>query len=154
MFDILVYLFENYYTPQSCPEADVLARRLAAAGFEREDIHDALGWLYGLATSTEQCVELAARPAGQSCRIYTDDEYQLLGSEAVGFLSFLENSGALPAPIREIVVERVWALDERPIGLDRLKTIVLMVLWSQEAEVDHLILEELLSAQEDPRPLH
>ncbi|HTJ98800.1 MAG TPA: DUF494 family protein, partial [Bordetella sp.] len=47
MFDILVYLFENYYTPQACPAADVLAKRLAAAGFEHEDIDDALGWLYG-----------------------------------------------------------------------------------------------------------
>ena len=28
--------------------------------------------------------------------------------------------------------------------LDRIKVIALMVLWSQEAEVDHLILEELL----------
>jgi Smg protein len=33
MFDILVYLFENYYTPEACPSAEVLAKRLAAAGF-------------------------------------------------------------------------------------------------------------------------
>ena len=34
MFDILVYLFENYYTPEACPSAEVLAKRLAAAGFD------------------------------------------------------------------------------------------------------------------------
>ena len=34
MFDVLVYLFRNYYTPQACPTADVLAKRLVAAGFE------------------------------------------------------------------------------------------------------------------------
>ena len=42
MFDILVYLFKNYYTPQACPTADVLAKRLAAAGFEYDDIGAAL----------------------------------------------------------------------------------------------------------------
>ena len=42
MFDILVYLFENYYTPEACPSAEVLAKRLAAAGFEHTDIDDAL----------------------------------------------------------------------------------------------------------------
>ena len=42
MFDILVYLFETYYTPQACPKADVLAHKLAAVGFEDEEINEAL----------------------------------------------------------------------------------------------------------------
>ena len=41
MFDVLVYLFKHYYTPQACPTADVLAKRLVAAGFEHDDIDDA-----------------------------------------------------------------------------------------------------------------
>ena len=95
MFDILVYLFENYYTPQACPAADVLAKRLAAAGFEHEDIDDALGWLYGLAETTERCVDLAQVP-NTGTRIYTDNEYQQLGSESIGFIAFLESAGVLP----------------------------------------------------------
>ena len=59
MFDILVYLFKNYYTPQACPTADVLAKRLAAAGFEYDDIDEAIRWLLGLAETTENCVNLA-----------------------------------------------------------------------------------------------
>jgi len=43
MYDILVYLFETYYTPSACPQADVLADKLAAVGFEDDDIDDALG---------------------------------------------------------------------------------------------------------------
>jgi len=143
MFDILVYLFENYYTPQACPAADVLARRLAAAGFEHEDIDDALGWLYGLAETTEHCVDLAQAP-GDGTRIYADTEYNQLGSEAIGFIAFLESSGVLPAALREIVVDRALAAGEAPISLAKLKIIALMVLWSQEAEIDNLVLEELL----------
>jgi len=143
MFDILVYLFENYYTPQACPAADVLARRLAAAGFEHEDIDDALGWLYGLAETTEHCVDLARTP-GSGTRVYTDSEYNQLGSEAIGFLAFLESSGVLPAALREIVIDRALAANEAPVSLSKLKIIALMVLWSQEAEIDNLVLEELL----------
>jgi len=145
MFDILVYLFENYYTPQSCPDADVLAHKLAAVGFEHDDIDEALGWLYGLAQTTEQCVQLAQAPQGNSHRVYTAQEYQALGTEAIGFISFLESSGVLPAALREILIERAQAADESPMPLEKIKIIALMVLWSQEAEVDHLVLEELLN---------
>ena len=117
MFDILVYLFENYYTPQACPAADVLAKRLAAAGFEHEDIDDALGWLYGLAETTERCVDLAQVP-NTGTRIYTDNEYQQLGSESIGFIAFLESAGVLPAP-REIVIDRGLASPETPVPLTR-----------------------------------
>ncbi len=145
MFDILVYLFENYYTPQACPDADVLAHKLAAVGFEHEDIDEALGWLYGLAQTTEQCVQLAQTPQSNSLRVYTEHEYKTLGTEAIGFISFLESSGVLPAALREILIDRAHAADESPVPLEKIKIIALMVLWSQEAEIDHLVLEELLT---------
>lgn len=152
MFDILVYLFDNYHAPEACPDADVLARRLAAAGFEHDDIDDALSWLSGLAKSTQRCVDLARLPTS-GIRVYADLEYRLLGSEAIGFIAFLESAGILSAPLREIVVDRAMALPDTPVPLDRLRIIVLMVLWSQEADIDNLVLEELLD-DEAPRRLH
>jgi len=143
MFDILVYLFDNYHAPEACPDADVLARRLAAVGFEHEDIDDALSWLSGLAKSTQHCVDLARLPTS-SARVYAEIEYQLLGTDAIGFITFLENAGTLSAPLREIVIERAIALNDIPVPLDKLRIIVLMVLWSQEADIDNLVLEELL----------
>jgi Smg protein len=145
MFEILVYLFENYYTPQACPEADVLAHKLAAVGFEHEDINDALGWLHGLAQTTEQCVPLSLQPQRNSLRVFTDSEYQILGKEAIGFITFLENSDVLPPALREILIDRALATDESPVSLGKIKIIALMVLWSQQAEVDHLVFEELLT---------
>lgn len=153
MFDILVYLFETYYTPQACPEADVLAHKLAAVGFEHEDITEALGWLHGLAETTEQCVGLAQTPHGDSRRIYTHDEYHALGTEAIGFVTFLENSGVLPTVLREILIDRAQAAGESPVSLEKIKIIALIVLWSQEAEVDHLVFEELLN-DDDTRLSH
>lgn len=149
MFDILVYLFETYYTPQACPEADVLAHKLAAVGFEHEDIDEALSWLNGLAHTTEQCSELSQTASDQSYRVYTNDEYHALGSEAIGFITFLENSGVLPLALREIVIDRAMAANEYPVTLDKLKIIALMVLWSQQIDIDHLMFEELLTNDHD-----
>lgn len=152
MFDILVYLFENYYTPEACPSADVLAKRLAAAGFEHTDIDEALGWLVGLAETTAQCVELSQTP-GSGTRVYADFEQQHLDPEAIGFITFLEATEALSPALREIVIDRALATAEGSVSLQKIKIIALMVLWSQESEVDHLILEELLRDDGD-RLLH
>lgn len=154
MYDILVYLFENYYTPQACPAADVLARRLAAAGFEHEDIDEALGWLGGLAESTARCVGLSDGSISGT-RIYSDAEYQSLGTQAIGFIAFLESAKVLPAALREIVIDRAMVSSESPVSLETIKIIALMVLWSQEAEIDRFILEELLEqGGDESRLLH
>lgn len=153
MFDILVYLFENYYTPQACPDADTLAHKLAAAGFEHDDISDALGWLHSLAQSTEHCGSIALNARPGTFRAYAHHEHLALGADAIGFIQFLENSGVLPPALREIVIDQAMAADESPIPLAKMKIIALMVLWSQEAEVDHLVFEELL-AGEQQRPAH
>ena len=55
MFDVLVYLYENYWRPDACPGHKQLSRKLTAAGFETDEIQEALSWLDGLASSTDTC---------------------------------------------------------------------------------------------------
>jgi Smg protein len=152
MFDVLVYLYENYYRPDACPDADTLARKLSAAGFEGDEIDSALSWLSGLATVTQTTIPVAYADSS-SFRIYVDVEYERLGPECIGFMSFLESAGVLNPLLREVVIERALATDETPVSLESLRVIVLMVFWSQGEEPDALILEELL---EDgaPRQMH
>ena len=149
MFDILVYLFETYYTPQACPKAEVLAHKLAAIGFEDEEINEALSWLHGLSESAAMHQPLNTQHHTDSIRVYTHHELQALGPEAAGFIRFLENSGVLPPELREVLIERAQAIDESPIPLAKIKIVALMVLWNHEAEIDHLIFEELLTNDED-----
>ena len=152
MFDVLVYLYENYYRPDACPDADTLARKLSAAGFEGDEIDSALSWLSGLATVTQTTIPVAYADSS-SFRIFMDAEYDRLGADCIGFLSFLESAGVLNPLLREVVIERALATDETPVSLESLRVIVLMVFWSQGEEPDALILEELL---EDgaPRQMH
>lgn len=152
MFDILVYLFENYVHADACPEPAQLARKLTAAGFEEDEITDALEWLSGLRQQSDGERPAQCARAG-SLRIYADDELVRLGVECRGFLLFLENAGILDAECREVIIERALALDDPEIELENLKVIVLMVLWQQDRPINGLILDELLNEGfEDEEP--
>ena len=146
MFEVLVYLYENYWRPDACPEPKQLTRKLSAVGFEPEEIQDALRWLDGLANTAEACT---GSPVPGSIRIYTDAEREVLGDDSLGFITFLESSGVLPAPMREMVIDRATAVGGGQIDLEDLKVIVLMVFWSLGEEPDALILDELFVAPED-----
>ena len=52
MFDVLVYLYENYWRPDACPDHEQLTRKLSAVGFETDEIQEALSWLDGLTATT------------------------------------------------------------------------------------------------------
>ena len=54
--------------------------------------------------------------------------------------------GASPETVeREIIIDRAVALQQKDLGLDKLKLIVLMVLWSQHEDLDPMIIEDLLT---------
>jgi Smg protein len=144
MFDILVYLFENYVHAGACPESDQLARKLSAAGFEDEEITEALEWLSGLRGAADT-VPLLRAPRPDSTRVYAADEQAKLDSSCRGFLTFLENADALDPATRERIIERTVALAGFNVNLHRFKLIVLMVMWQQEQPLDSLILDELLA---------
>lgn len=154
MFDILVYLYETYYRPDACPEPAALARKLSAVGFDDVEISEALVWLTDLAEMAGADGSTEALSTGT--RFYVQSEYDALGSDAVGFIQFLESAGVLSSAQREIVIERALALDESPVGLSKLKIIVLMLLWSQGREPDALMFDDLFGADDEqtPRLLH
>jgi len=161
MFEVLVYVYENYWQGDACPELPRLSRKLTAAGFDAEEIQAALLWLDGLniaaqgtrinrPVSTEQGpsdrIAITAGMQAQSAdslRVYSVAEQVHLGAQSLGFVSFLESSGVLPPPMREIVIDRAMAAPGDPVTLDDLKIIVLMVYWSFGEEPDALVLDEL-----------
>jgi Smg protein len=151
MFDVLVYLYENYWRPDACPDHAQLSRKLSAVGFESDEIEEALHWLDGLATRTDELRPdgTAAAPSPGAVRVYTAEEQELLGEASIGFISFLESAGVLTAPLREMVVDRATAVGSGPLPVEDLKVIVLMVFWSLGEEPDALILDELFVAPED-----
>ncbi len=162
MFEVLVYVYENYWQGDACPELQRLGRKLTAAGFDAEEIQAALVWLDGLniaaqgtqinlpaktpsgAAESTSAVHFGIQPQStNSLRIYSVAEQVHLGAQSLGFVSFLESSGVLPPHMREIVIDRAMAAPGDPVTLDDLKIIVLMVYWSFGEEPDALVLDEL-----------
>jgi Smg protein len=158
MFDVLVYLYETYYRPDACPDSEALVKKLSAIGFEEEEISKALGWLTALAETTNEFSDSYPHQTAFSfgTRIYVWQETEVIGAPAIGFIQFLESAKLINPVQREIVIERALAAGESPISLDKLKVIVLMVLWSQGKEPDGLIFDELFLDDDDAttRMLH
>jgi Smg protein len=146
MFDVLVYLYENYWRPDACPDHDQLSRKLSAVGFDNDEIQEALSWLDGLTVTAQGYV---GEQSELSTRLYTSSERDMLGSDSLAFISFLESASVLPPPMREMVIDRAMAVSADGLELDDIKIIVLMVFWSLGEEPDALILDELFVDPED-----
>ena len=129
VLDVLMYLFENYYAMGAAEEPldhDLLTSELQRAGFRNGEITKAFAWLESLVPT-----EGARAPAGRSIRVYTSKECAHLDTQCRGFLMFLEQSGVLDPTSRELVIDRVMALDSEDMDLTQIKWVILMVLFNQ-----------------------
>jgi Smg protein len=68
--------------------------------------------------------------SGTSVRCYSQEEQFRLDAACRGFLHYLEANGVLEFSSRELIIERVMALDVKSIDVEQLKWIVLMVLFN------------------------
>lgn len=144
MFDILFYVFENCQQAELSQDANGVAKKLSAAGFDDTDISEALHWLEGMVNVTHRV--LAPLPtANPALRAYAAKELAKLDAACRGFLLYLEQAQVLSAQAREIVLERALAAAGGPLSLEQLKLIVLMVLWNQQTPASRLIAEDLIS---------
>lgn len=157
MFDILMYLFENYIHSEAevMVDHDVLTDELTRAGFHQDEIYKALTWLEKLAALQDtETYPYLTRVGSQSIRIYTDEENQVLDVECRGFLMFLEQVNLLDFTTREMVIDRVMEIDTKFFSIDDLKWVVLMVLFNVPGKESAYSQMEDLIFDEQEGPLH
>lgn len=133
MFDILMYLFENFIHSEMeiMVDHDELTDELTRAGFHKEEILKALAWLERLAELQDSDKHpYLYKQTQPSVRVFTADEMIRIDSECRGFLMFLEHAQVLDGSTREMVIDRVMELDVPAITLEDLKWVVLMVLFN------------------------
>ena len=128
IFDVLIYLFENYLDNEieMFGDVDTIANELIDAGFEQPEVKKAFAWLESL---TEESTIIPS--VSSAFRIFCDQEKAALDLECRDFLLFLEHSQILTPTSREIVIDRAMALKNENITLEKLKWLVLMILLSQ-----------------------
>ncbi|MEQ8660295.1 MAG: DUF494 domain-containing protein [Gammaproteobacteria bacterium] len=150
VIDILIYLFEHYIDDEI--ELDVdrdrLKSELREAGFESGQVARAFDWLQDLAINRASADDLPSA-AQTSSRIYTTEEQRKLDVECRGFMYFLEQAGVLDPLSRELVIDRVLALEPDEIDIGQLKWIILMVLFNQPGQeqaflwMEDLVMDDL-----------
>jgi Smg protein len=131
--DVLLYLFQNFMDGdiEIDPDRDFLENQLVDAGFQKYEIDKAFLWLDDLSTQQEKQRDVLHNG---SFRVYIDEELSSLDLECRDFLLYLENMGVLTPENRELVIERVMALDSFDFDIERLKWVILMVLFNQPEE--------------------
>ncbi|MGD8483671.1 MAG: DUF494 family protein [Thioalkalispiraceae bacterium] len=149
ILDVLMYLFENYMNDEIEFDTDEESLRveLQEAGFHQAEINKAFTWLEGLVSMQNEGVQHSLLNA-TSMRVYTSEECEKLDLDSRGFLLFLEQTGVLDHNTRELVIDRVMALEADEIDMEQLKWVVLMVLFNQPgreaafAWMEDLVFEE------------
>jgi len=134
--DVLMFLFEHYIGDDITEETPESARdqaeiRLEELGFPPIAINMAFDWLEDLAV-LQDITELTPL-ADNSIRVLNEEEMRLLDREGMSFLLQLEQSGILTPLTRELVLDRVLALDTH-VDIEQLKWIVMIVLFNHPGE--------------------
>ncbi len=147
VFDVLIYLFENYMDEgtEFQPDQEAITYELTQAGFPRGEIRKAFSWLDGLSALRENG-SAPSRPGKSSAiRHYTAPELEKLDPECRGYLHFMETSGVIDANTREVIIDRLMALEVDEISLDQLKWVMLLVLFNQPGqEYAYHMLEDMV----------
>jgi Smg protein len=154
VLDVLMYLFENFSDQdyEQSPDQMVLREELLQAGFGEREIDRALDWLEELAAT--DALPFANNPAKRSMRVYNMRELARLDADCRGYLLYLEQIGILSSVQRELVLDRLMALDAVDIDVDQVKWVVLMVLFSQPGEESAFSRMEDLVFEEDAGSMH
>lgn len=147
VLDLLIYLFENYMSADEEPRPDrvTLKIELERAGFAESDIDRALEWLDGLSGGP---LGKVAEATARAIRVFSGQELLRLDTDVRGYLLYLENVRILSSTQRELVIDRLMALEAEDIDIEQVKWVVLMVLFNQPGreasfeQMEDLVFEE------------
>jgi len=155
VLDVLMYLFENYMDDDIAMQADpeTIKTQLREAGFLSNEINKAFTWLEDLAVLQEN-PQAGFTHTNRSIRVFNPVEEKKLDVECRGFLIYLEQMGVLNSTSRELVIDRIMALESPDIDLDQVKWVVLMVLFNQPGLEEAFTWMESMVMEEFQQPLH
>lgn len=156
VFDVLMYLFENYMDedPEISQDQEALTSELTRVGFPRGEIRKAFSWLEGLSNLRQQDGSCSAQRVPGAVRYYSEREKARLSAECRGFMFAMEQRGVLDACAREMVIDRVMALESEEIEIEQLKWIILLVLFNQPGQEQAYGVFEDMVFEHSLRELH
>lgn len=142
MLKVLMYLFENYVDNdvKLISDKTVIGTELAKAGFNADEIEQAMSWLQGFMGQTNQEKVPKINCVNENFRIYCDEENIRISEEAQRLLISLQQMNVIDSTTREVVIDRLLALDYEIIEPVDVKWVVMMVLFHQKSSKEALTL--------------
>ena len=143
MFEVLVFMFENYFAHHAMPDNEVLRQELSAAGFAHSDISGAVSWY------DEMQSMLAQPPAKYShqdsgMRIFAELELKKINTESISFILFLQQANVINDVERDLIIDRAMALKQEHIHIAEMRWITMIALWNAGREKDYLFVEDAM----------
>lgn len=141
MFEVLVFMFENYFAHHAMPASDVMEQELSAAGFQQTDIDGAFDWYEEMKLRlTQPDIHYAHQHSGM--RVFSELELNKINTESIGFILFLQQAGIINDVERDLIIDRAMALKQQMITLEEIRWIAMIALWNEGREKDYLFVED------------
>lgn len=143
MFEVLVFMFENYIAHHALPDNDIMTQELSAAGFEQSDIVGAVDWFHEMKSMlTEPPAVYTHKHSGM--RIFTVAENKKISTESLSFILFLQQANVINDVERDLIIDRAVALKQEHINIEEMRWITMIALWNEGREKDYLFVEDAL----------
>lgn len=141
MFEVLVFMFENYFAHHAMPDNDVMEQELSAAGFQQTDIDGAFDWYEEMKSRlTQPDINYSHQYSGM--RVFSELELKKINTESIGFMLFLQQANVISDTERDLIVDRAMALKQQVITIEEIRWITMIALWNEGREKDYLFVED------------
>ena len=143
MFEVLVFMFENYIAHHALPDDDIMTQELSAAGFEQSDIVGAVDWFHEMKNMVIEPPRVYEHQH-TSMRIFSEIEQKKISLESISFVIFLQQANVINDVERDLILDRAMALKQEQIKIEEMRWITMIALWNAGREKDYLFVEDAL----------
>ena len=143
MFEVLVFIFENYIAHHALPDDDVMTQELSAAGFNQKDIQGAVGWFQEMKSMLTQPSATYSHQHSAT-RILAESELKKINIESISFVLFLQQANVINDVERDLIIDRAMALKQEQVNIEEMRWITMIALWNEGREKDYLFVEDAL----------
>lgn len=143
MFEVLVFMFENYYANHSTTDNATIEQELSEAGFDQHDILGAFDWYNQMKTMLDD-TRLHYTHADTAMRFFTNSEIKKINQESLGFIIFLQQANVIDDAERDLIIDRAMALKQDAIKIEEMRWITMIALWNKGREKDYSFVEDAL----------
>jgi Smg protein len=143
MFEVLIFMFENYFANHALPDQEVMEQELSAAGFEHSDILGAFDWFHEMKAKLNQPLAIYSHK-NTATRQFAEAEHNKINTESLSFILFLQQANVINDVERDLIIDRAMALKQEQIKIEEMRWITMIALWNKGREKDYLFVEDAL----------